>query len=344
MDRIKSIFLLTATVMLASACQSKNQPVDTSSAPSVPLFASAFPLPPADTASWEVAGTELFVRVQGQGPAVVVVHGGPGMSHDYLAPGLAYLSRGYRVVHYDQRLSGRSAPSCDPAQITMAQWVEDLEALRLRLGVDSMILVSHSWGSLVAMRYAATYPGHVAGLVFLHPVASDPALVQTASATLQNRLSESDQLTREKLVRSEAFQAGEPEALLAAYRFSFAQNIFRRAFLDSLALRIPDRALLRQEHLSRLYQDPDMQAYNYLQPLAAVQAPALVIHGSYDATPLEASRQLQEALPHAELVQIQDCGHFSFLETPKELAAVLEPFLSKCAAAKGEGFGTNLAK
>ncbi len=336
--------MLTGILLVVFSCQSKNQPADTSSVPAAPLFVGASPLPQVDTASWEIAGTTLFVRMQGQGPTVVVVHGGPGMSHDYLAPGLAYLSRGYRVVHYDQRLSGRSAPSCDPAQITMAQWVEDLEALRQRLGVDSMILLSHSWGSLVAMRYAASYPGHVAGLVFLNPVAGDPALVQTASATLQKRLTESDQLTREKLIRSEAFQNGETEALLAAYRFSFAQNIFRRAVMDSLSLRIPDRALLRQDHLSRLFQDPDMQAFNYFQPLAEVQAPALVIHGSYDATPVAASQQLQSALPRADLVQIQDCGHFSFLETPKELATVLEPFLSKCAAPSFEAFGTNSAK
>ena len=319
--------VLLCWVGMFSGCQSKETSTPSEETLLDGMYHSISPLPQADTVMYAIGNTELFVRIQGTGPTLVVVHGGPGLSHHYLRPSLDYLSRSYRLVYYDQRLSGLSAPACDTSDITLQRWVEDLEELREKLGVDSMILLSHSWGALVAMKYAAVHSEHLAGLVFLNPVAAEPGYVQQASARLQERLTSVDQLTREKLIRSQEFQNGEKQAILAAYRFSFAQSVFRRSVLDSLNLFIPDRSITRQQHLSYLYKDQEMQIYNYYIQLGQVHSPTLVIHGSYDATPVEASEKLAASLK-GELAVIQDSGHFSFLETPEEMANLLEKFLN----------------
>ena len=56
----------------------------------------------------QVNGVELYERRIGEGPAVVVLHGGPGAHHDYLLPGFDALARGRMLVYYDQRGGGRS--------------------------------------------------------------------------------------------------------------------------------------------------------------------------------------------------------------------------------------------
>ncbi len=327
MKRIYLLVFLISSCLIVMGCESSSQGSEAPLGDTPTLFSAMSPLPQADTTHLDIGGTRLFVRSIGEGPTLVVIHGGPGMSHHYLSPSLDYLSRGYRVVYYDQRLSGLSSPACDTSDIRLARWIEDLEELRGHLGVDSIMLLSHSWGALVAMKYAAQYPDRVTGLVFFNPVAAEAGLQQAAAKTLQARLNAEDQLMQEKLIGSPGFQNAEPEAVLAAYRFSFAQSVFHRDALDSLQLYIPDRPIMRQQHLSLLYKDPEMQLYNLYAQMEQIQVPVLVVHGSYDATPLEASQKLIARCSQGQLALIQDSGHFSFLETPREVASVLEKFL-----------------
>lgn len=87
----------------------------------------------------------LFYRAAGQGLPVIVVHGGPGLSQDYLLPQLYQLAENNRVIFYDQRGSCRSLETkVDEEHITIDQFVEDLETLRTSLGFDKFILMGHS--------------------------------------------------------------------------------------------------------------------------------------------------------------------------------------------------------
>ena len=334
MSKLLPIILPLLILFGESGCTDDNGTHSMSERPQLALYDGRAPIPVPDTMMLDLGDTRLFVSSLGQGPAIIVVHGGPGMSHHYLRPSLDYLARGYRLVYYDQRISGQSDATCDSTKITLAQWVEDLEEIRKALGEERVTVLSHSWGARVALRYAAMYPEHVDGLVFMNPVSLTSEHVQKAVATLQSRMTTRDQLAMEKVTNSEAFRAGEKPAIMKAYKLSFAQNIFRRAILDSLNLYIPERATVRQQGLGRLYQDPALSVFNDYSFLDQIQSPALIIHGSYDASPSEAMEEMKGHLAKGELIEIQDCGHFAMQETPVEVAEALESFLESSTAVR----------
>src|SRR5690606_7489177 len=107
----------------------------------------------ATTLERQVRGHTIFERRIGEGPEVVVLHGGPGAHHDYLLPGFDALATGRTLVYYDQRGGGRSPVGRD-VPVDAREQVHDLEALRAIWGMERMHLVGYSWGALLAMLYA----------------------------------------------------------------------------------------------------------------------------------------------------------------------------------------------
>ena len=293
----------------------------------IPLYHDEGLLPETDTSYVETGDTRLYLEQAGEGQTIVMIHGGPGMSHHYFRPTFDYLSKGYHLVYYDQRLSGQSDASCDTSKVTYSGWVEDLESVRQSAEAEQLVLISHSWGARIAIRYAEKYPDRVKGIVFLDPVGLSPEVVQEAGSVLQGRLTSSDQLAQQKIILSPEFKAGEKEAILKAYRFSFAQNVFRRAILDTLNLYIADQPIHRQQQLGLLFRDQASSIYNDYNMLPFIEAPSLIIRGSYDATPLSSITKMDSLLPRSTLKIIQDAGHFSFIEVPEETASSIVRFL-----------------
>ena len=142
-------------------------------------------------------GVDLYVRVVGDPSAddvLIAIHGGPGMTHDYLL-GLEQLAGpDLAVVTYDQRGVGLSAsPPVDPTNYTLAKYAADLEAVRAALGAEKVILFGHSWGGIVAQRYASLYPERVSSIILMgsgpptweQMLQSQDALLQRIIALMQ---------------------------------------------------------------------------------------------------------------------------------------------------------------
>jgi len=129
----------------------------------------------------DIHGYDLFWRSVGDGGdrgTVLMVHGGPGMPHDYLAPFEDLASFGYRVVFYDQLGCGRSARARDPAEYSIDRDVADLEALRSALHLGRVDLVGSSYGGLVAIAYALAHPDGLRSLVSVSGLADVPLTVR----------------------------------------------------------------------------------------------------------------------------------------------------------------------
>jgi pimeloyl-ACP methyl ester carboxylesterase len=105
-------------------------------------------------------GTEIGYRVLGDGLPLVCLPGGPGRAAEYLGD-LGGLGRSRRLVLWDPRGVGVSADPADPATFRVDRLVEDVESLRVHLGLDQMDLLAHSAGAVLAMLYAVAYPQHV---------------------------------------------------------------------------------------------------------------------------------------------------------------------------------------
>ncbi|MCA1973561.1 MAG: prolyl aminopeptidase [Caenispirillum sp.] len=106
---------------------------------------------------WEESGNP-------DGVPVVFLHGGPGggvgpQFRRFFDPAF------YRIVLFDQRGSGRSTPFADLRNNTTGHLVEDIEALRVHLGVDRWLVFGGSWGSTLALAYAEAHPERCRGLI-----------------------------------------------------------------------------------------------------------------------------------------------------------------------------------
>src|SRR5256712_6170770 len=128
----------------------------------------------AVAATVELEGVRLFTRRTGDGPPVVVLHGGPGAHHDYLLPQYDLLARRRTLLYYDQRGGGRSPVGRD-TPVGWREHVADLEALRRHWSIDRLTLLGYSWGGLLALLYWLEHPGPGGRLAPLSPPPRPPA-------------------------------------------------------------------------------------------------------------------------------------------------------------------------
>lgn len=113
---------------------------------------------------------------------LLVLHGGPGLPHDYLEPleALAQEDR-HPVVFYDQLGCGNSDQPHDPSLWTIELFQEELATVRHELGLDHVHLFGHSWGGMLAMEYALTRPAGLASLILASTPVSIPQGLQEAN-------------------------------------------------------------------------------------------------------------------------------------------------------------------
>jgi proline iminopeptidase len=112
---------------------------------------------------------KLSVKVAGKGPVCIYLHGGPGQ--DFLSfekMGGASLEKCLTMVYLDQRGSGHSQ---DAKNYSLDRVVQDIEDLRIKLGVEKVYLLSHSFGGILAINYALKYPEHLSGIIMANTIA-----------------------------------------------------------------------------------------------------------------------------------------------------------------------------
>ena len=281
---------------------------------------------PAQTGYISLGEDSLYVRTMGQGPPLVILHGGPGMDHTYFLPQLTTLAEKHTLIFYDQRASGKSSFAGDSTRMRMNQFVADIESVREHFGLEQIHLLGHSWGGLLAMWYARTHPDRLHSLLLMNSLGADREFVQQAGQIQYSRFTPEDLAQMKAIRKSADFQVGKDSAVLAAFRMSFAASFYHRDSLNSLNLQLADHRMERQQKLNYLFRD--MREYDLHAGLQEVKAPVLILHGDYDATPLAAMEKLQGAIPHAQLKILPMCGHFAFIEANEKVKKAVEEFIS----------------
>jgi proline iminopeptidase len=110
-------------------------------------------------------GVLIYYKSLGTGEPLVVLHGGPGASHDYFLPYLLPLARTHRLIFIDERGSGRSQRLEDASLYTVEAMVEDIEDVRVALNLGKISLLGHSCGGVLAQAYALKYQQNLSHLI-----------------------------------------------------------------------------------------------------------------------------------------------------------------------------------
>jgi proline iminopeptidase len=274
----------------------------------------------------ESDGITLYVRVAGDpasGNVLIVLHGGPGMTLDYMLNLETLAGPHLAVVSYDQRGVGRSSsPPEDPANYTLAKYAQDLDAVRQAIGVEQVILFGHSWGGILAQNYATLYPEHVASIILM---GSGPPtwgkMLQCQDALGQRIMA----LIQQGII-VENPEPGSPAAergVLPAY-FSDSDFWFSPDDLGSAPL-IDERTT----KVSNLTWTANA-GYDLTTDLAGLNLHVLNLWGEDDPVRPVASPEIITALSNAyvETVVFSHCGHF-WHECPDQLFTAVRGFLNR---------------
>lgn len=287
---------------------------------------------------------ELFHTAYGpeNAPRLLVTHGGPGASHDYLLPQMLELASDYRLIFYDQRGGGRSRAE-NSAPITWQTHVEDLAALVRELSLEPLTLVGYSWGGLLALLYAIAVAGGFRDrdITFSSTVAEAPAparmvLICPAPASAALRAQFSEELAR----RQRAPWIQEERAAIAASGLrerdpaAYAKRIFELGVAGYFADPARARELTPFRVIGRVQQSvwESLNGYDLTRQLPLVQEPTLVLHGAHDAIPLASSSLIASALPHGELVVLDESAHVPYVEGQAAFFAAVREFLQRTRA------------
>src|ERR1700674_1069000 len=114
-----------------------------------------------------VNGARLWYESEGSGEPLILISGGPGISHDYFHPYFSGLRDSYRIIYFDARGLGKSARAKDRGVYSLARDVEDVEGLRKALGLGKINLLGHSYGGVVAQSYALRFPESLHALILI---------------------------------------------------------------------------------------------------------------------------------------------------------------------------------
>lgn len=267
----------------------------------------------------------LFYEVVGGGDPIVVVHGGPGLDHAYLQPGLDALGTGNTLVYYDQRGVGRSVAALDVNTINLGAFVDDIEALRETLGYQRVTVLAHSFGTLFALEYATRYPESLRALILMNPVEPGNRFLAERMARQDAARTAQDSTDLAMLTSSEGFGARDPATVSEYYRVLFRQTLRDRTRVSELSLDLAEATADNGPDVARLLGE-SLGEVDWWDRLPQIEAPTLVLHGRYDLLPLVVSEELAGALPNGRLV-VLDSGHFPYLEAPDGLVAAVTSFL-----------------
>lgn len=270
-------------------------------------------------------GTEISYRVLGDGPTLVCLPGGPGRAVDYLGD-LGGLDGARRLVLVDLRGVGASADPADAATLRVDRLVEDVESLRVHLGLDRMDLLAHSAGSVLATLYAAAYPARLSRLILVTPGLAAVG-VQGTEAGMAAALERSAAAPWFAEARAgwQKILAGD----LSVAAFGVSRPLFYGRWDDAAQAHATVGMAERQMAARRGYFDAiSLDPPATRAALAALGAPVLLYGGALD--PLVTEQMLYDAAPvfrDSRVVVQPGAGHFPWVDEPAGFAAALAAFL-----------------
>lgn len=253
-----------------------------------------------------MSAIEVSYLVEGEGPPLYMVHG-IGSRKAGWSQLVPYLSDVFTCVTYDLRGHGESPVPQPP--YTLDELVEDLEALRQKLGHEKIHIIGHSLGGMIGPAYAKAFPKRTLTL----------GLLSTAAGRTE---SDKNKLNKVRLKLEEVGIEGIIDVLVD------------RWYTDEFVIRSPEWVELRKEQLLatpesvfssvfQIYADTEMAPW-----LCEIMCPCLVLTGEQDGgcNP-RLNRFIANELPDAELVILDHLKHSVLIEAPERVAVPVRDFL-----------------
>jgi pimeloyl-ACP methyl ester carboxylesterase len=267
--------------------------------------------------SAEVPGGRLGGWTAGDGPPVLLLHGGPGMDYAYLDSLAEELGDGFTLAAYQQR---GLAPSTDEGPFLVEREVADAQAVLDALGWERAWVLGHSWGGHLLLHLALAAPGRLHGALAVDPLGGvGDGGAEAFEAEMFSRTPEADRERAEELderaMRGEGTPDDAVESMRIVWPAYFADREHTLAFPD---LRVSVAAY------SGLWDSLNAELPRLSAALATVAVPFGFVAGAGSPVPVAAVAATARAIPGAWLEVVDGAGHFPWFERPGSVRAALE--------------------
>jgi proline iminopeptidase len=272
-----------------------------------------------------------------EGPRVLLLHGGPGATHEYLEACDSFLpGAGIEYYYYDQLGSGFSDKPEDPSLWEVDRFVDEVEQVRQALGLDrgNFVLYGQSWGGILAMEYALAHQEHLRGLVISNMMASVPAYNAYAEQVLMPAMDQ------EKLVEIKALEASgdieNPRYMELLIEQHYIHHVLRIPPQDW-----PDSAQRGFDHINPaiyvsmqgpselgISSDAKLANWDRTEDLARITVPTLVIGAQHDTMDPAHMRMMAQRLPAGRYLHCPDGSHLAMYDDQQTYFTGLIDFLN----------------
>ncbi|MGK5683549.1 proline iminopeptidase-family hydrolase [Actinoplanes sp. URMC 104] len=279
----------------------------------------------------------VWVKRVGNNPELrmLLLHGGPGSTHEYLEACDSYLpAAGVEYYYYDQLGSGHSDRPGDASLWELDRFVDEVEQVRraLGLGRDDFVLYGQSWGGILAMEYALTHQQHLRGLVISNMMSSVPAYNAYAEQVLMPRL---DPAALAEIKAMEANGTTEDPRYMELLEPHYREHVLRLPLEEWPEPVVRGFAHINQEIYVRM-QGPSelgisanatLASWDRTAELAAITTPTLVIGAEHDTMDPAHMRMMAERLPAGRYLHCPDGSHLAMYDDQRTYFAGLVDFL-----------------
>lgn len=273
---------------------------------------------------------KVWTKKIGSGPVkVLLLHGGPGFTHEYLEAMESFLPQaGIEMYYYDQLGCGNSDQPDDPALWTLPRYLEEVEEVRVGLGLDNFVLYGHSWGGMLALEYALHHQRHLRGLVISNMTAGIASLLKHLTA-IKQQLPAATQVKLRELEAREAYDSPEYEQIM----------------MEELYPKVICRTTPWPDAVNRVFRHANLKIYNQMQGkseflvtgnmkdwerwdrLHEIKVRALTIGARYDEMDPEDMKKMATMMPNAKSAICENGSHLCMWDAQEYYFKQLLAFL-----------------
>jgi len=282
-----------------------------------------------------VNGARLWYESEGSGEPLILVSGGPGISHDYFHPYFSSLRDSYRIIYFDALGRGKSDRAKDRGGYSLARDVEDVEGLRKALGLGKINLLGHSYGGVVAQSYALRFPESLHRLILIDTLFSAEmwqANDDNGNNELRNQFPEAWEKIQQ--VRAQGFNTCSKEYqdvsdVPPAFLMFYNASTFEKLMHSDGSINNDVYCAITGDDADFLVSG-DMGKFDFRLDLKKLSMPILILAGRYDRVSIPRwAVQYKRYAPQARFVMFEKSGHFPFIEESDETVRILREFLQK---------------
>ena len=263
---------------------------------------------------------------------VLLLHGGPGFSHDYFECFEDFLPKeGIEFYYYDQLGCGYSDNPADTSLWNISRYVEEVEQVRKGLGLENFYLLGHSWGSMLAMEYLHKYQTHVKAAILSNMTAGIKSYIPYAEELKKKYLTKADIAKYDSLDKLKLYASAEYQDLLMSKLYT--QTICRlpleswpepltRAFKKANQVIYIQMQGVDEFHVTGNFKDWEMW-----DRLPGIKVPTLVIGGMYDEMNPEDMKREGRLIPNSRTYLCPNGSHMSMYDDQQNYFTSLIGFI-----------------